>query len=421
MRNTEYLTRRKKKSFYVIGLNYRKTDVKTRGLFSLDASAKTAMLIEAKDKGIPSLSILTTCNRTELYGISENPFQLIKLLCKYAAGKLEDFDRLGYVYKEGQAIHHTFLVGTGLDSQIIGDFEVISQLRNSFKAAKEEGILNTYMERLVNTVVQASKRVKNETDLSSGAASVSFAAVQYMMKTIPRLSEKNILLFGTGEIGQNTVENLVKHIDYKDIILINRTRSRAEEIGGKFNLQVRGFKSLEAEVQKADILIVATGAQRPTITRPMLKGREKSLLILDLSVPHNVAGEVDQLEEITRVDVDELSQLTRNTLAHRRAEIPKAEEIIGAVKQEFLEWVHVRRFSPLIRALKEKFTTIKDNEIAYQSKKMSPFDRDQAEALGDRIVQKIISQFASYLRTNDTPLEESLEMITQVFHLDLKE
>lgn len=421
MEKTKYFTGQKKRTFYVIGLNYKKTDVAIRGLFSVEESAKTAMLIEAKAIGIDSLSILTTCNRTELYGVSENPFQLIKLLCKYTNGSLEDFDKLGYVYKDEQAIQHTFLVGTGLDSQILGDFEVISQLRNSFKEAKEEGILNTYMERLVNTVVQASKRIKNETELSSGATSVSFAAVHYIMETVPAPSDQNILLFGAGEIGRNTVENLVKHIDNKDIVLINRTRTKAEEVGGKFNLRVKDFETLQVEVRKADILIVATGAPFPTITKSILEGRDKPLLVLDLSIPQNVTEEVEQLADVRRLHVDELSRMTQETLAHRKTEVPKAMRIIDEVKQEFLEWVHVRRFAPIIRALKERFNEIKKSEIDYQRKKHHHFNEEQAEALGNRIVQKIITQFASHLRTNETPLEESLEMITQVFHLDLKE
>lgn len=419
MRNT--VQNIQKETFYVIGLNYKKADIETRGLFSFDESTKTAILLEAKDKGIPSLAILTTCNRTELYGISENPFQLIKLLCKYTKGSLEDFDRLGYVYIEKEAVSHTFLVGAGLDSQILGDFEVISQLRNSFKEAKEEDMLNTYMERLINTVIQASKRIKNETELSTGATSVSFAAVHYLMENIPQISEKNILLFGTGKIGRNTVENLVKHIDNKDITLINRTKEKADSIGGKYNLLVRDFKNLRSEINRADVVIVATGAQQPTITKAEVQEREKPLWILDLSVPRNVARDVEDLKTVRCIDVDELSRMTAATLEHRRREMPKAKSIIEDLKQEFLEWGHVRRFAPTIRALKQRFNEIKVNEIGYQRKKWEHFEEEQAEALGNRIVQKIITQFASHLRTNDAVLEESLEMITQVFNLDLEE
>lgn len=410
-----------KKTFYVIGLNYKKADIRTRGLFSIDSAVQTAMLMEAKDAGIWALSVLSTCNRTELYGISSNPFQLIRLLCKYTKGSLEDFDELGYVYKAEQAVRHIFRVGTGLDSQILGDFEVISQLRGCFKMAKEEEMLNTYMERLINSVIQASKRIKNETALSSGAASVSFAAVRYIMEHVRKTAQTKILLFGTGKIGRNTVENLVKHIPQAELVLINRTREKAEDLGLKFNLVVSGIEKLEEELKTTDVLIVATGSAVPTLTRVEVKKRKKPLLILDLSVPANVASDVGQLAGVRRIDLDTLSQLAQDTLSRRRAEVPKAEAIIEEIQQEFLDWVHIRQFAPTIRALKDRFSQIKDDEIAYQSKKIKGFNTAQAAVLGDRIVQKIITQFASHLRAHDQVMEEHLEMITQVFHLNLEE
>ncbi len=410
-----------KKTFYVIGLNYKKADIRTRGLFSIDSAVQTAMLMEAKDAGIWALSVLSTCNRTELYGISSNPFQLIRLLCKYTKGSLEDFDELGYVYKAEQAVRHIFRVGTGLDSQILGDFEVISQLRGCFKMAKEEEMLNTYMERLINSVIQASKRIKNETALSSGAASVSFAAVRYIMEHVRKTAQTKILLFGTGKIGRNTVENLVKHIPQAELVLINRTREKAEDLGLKFNLVVSDIEKLEEELKTTDVLIVATGSAVPTLTRVEVKKRKKPLLILDLSVPANVASDVGQLAGVRRIDLDTLSQLAQDTLSRRRAEVPKAEAIIEEIQQEFLDWVHIRQFAPTIRALKDRFSQIKDDEIAYQSKKIKGFNTAQAAVLGDRIVQKIITQFASHLRAHDQVMEEHLEMITQVFHLNLEE
>lgn len=420
MENTKAISH-EKKTFYVIGLNYRKADIQTRGLFSINRAAQTAMLLEAKDSEIWALSVLSTCNRTELYGISSNPFQLIKLLCKYTKGSLEDFDKWGYVYKAEQAVRHIFRVGTGLDSQILGDFEIISQLRSCFKRAKEEEMLNTYMERLINSVIQASKRIKNETALSSGAASVSFAAVRYIRAHVQQVFRKKIVLFGTGKIGRNTVENLVKHMAQAELVLINRTRKKAEDIGMKFNLVVKDFEALETEVKGADVLIVATGSPVPTLTQAHLKGRKKPLLILDLSVPENVASDVEQLPGVCRIDLDTLSRLTQDTLNRRKAEVPKAEAIIEEIQQEFLDWVHIRQFAPTIRALKERFNRIKADEIAYQSKKIKDFNAAQAEVLGDRIIQKILTQFASHLRAHDQAMEERLEMITQVFHLDLKE
>src|SRR5699024_4203556 len=231
------------------------------------------LLLDAKANGIKALSVLSTCNRTELYGITENPFVLIKLLCNYSEGSLEEFDQMGYVFKEKKAINHIFRVGIGLDSQILGDFEIISQLRNSFKKAKEEAMLNAYMERLINAVIQAGKKVKNETQLSSGTTSASYAAVKYIREHIPEISDKRILLFGIGKIGRNTIENLVKHTHNRHLSLINRTKARAEEVSKKYEFQVKDYENLSQEVSETDILIVATGAPHPTITKKILAKR----------------------------------------------------------------------------------------------------------------------------------------------------
>lgn len=256
--------------FYAVGLSYRKADAEIRGKFSLGPDAKTKLLEQAREEGISSLIVISTCNRTELYGFAEHPFQLIKLLCSNSQGSVEDFQRVAFVYKNHEAVNHIFRVGTGLDSQILGDFEIISQIKSGFIASKAHGLANAFFERLVNSVIQASKRIKNETELSSGATSVSFASVQYIMNNVPDIANKNILLFGTGKIGRNTCENLVKHTKNEHIVLINRTRDKAEKIAGKFNLVVKDYDMLPLEIPKADVLVVATGAEVPTIDRDIL-------------------------------------------------------------------------------------------------------------------------------------------------------
>ena len=201
----------KHSTFYAIGLSYKKADAEMRGKFSLDENAKKNLLDQAKKEGIESLFVTSTFNRTEIYGFAQHPFQLIKLLCENSQGTVEDFQKVAYVYKSKEALNHLFRVGTGLDSQILGDFEIISQIKQAFVESKNLGLTNYYLERLVNAVIQASKKVKNETEISSGATSVSFASVQYIMNNVPEIGNKNILLFGTGKIGRNTCENLVKH------------------------------------------------------------------------------------------------------------------------------------------------------------------------------------------------------------------
>ena len=405
--------------FYVIGLSYKKADAQLRGEFSLDHTAKTNLLIQAKSSGVESIVATSTCNRTEIYGFAAHPFELIKLLCDNTKGTVEDFQSVCYVYKNSDAIQHMFRVGAGLDSQILGDFEIISQLKLSAKISKKHSLLDAFLERLINAVIQASKRIKTETKLSSGATSVSFASVQYIKKTIEAISSKNILLFGTGKIGRNTCENLIKHTKNEHITLINRTRNKADKIAGKFKVLAKDYSQLQEEIIKSDILIVATGAQNPTIDKYLIQNK-KPLLILDLSIPKNVDENVTELPMVNLVHLDHLSQMTDETLEKRKQFIPVAESIISEIKAEFEAWLENRKFAPTIKALKEKLQVFATAEVDTQRKKINEFNEAQAELISANIVQKITNHFAHHLKDDSLSSDDSLELIKKVFQLDSK-
>ncbi len=407
----------KQTHFYAIGLSYKKADAEVRGHFSLSDAAKTTVLKQAKANGIESLLLVSTCNRTEIYGFAERPCILIDLLCENTKGTVEEFQNVAYVHKNNDAVSHMFRVGSGLDSQILGDFEIIGQLKAGAKRSKKIGLLNSYTERLLNSVIRASKRIKTETELSSGATSVSFASVQYIMNTIQNISDKNILLFGTGKIGRNTCENLVKHTKNPHITLINRTKDKAEAVAGKFNLLVKDYNNLQEEVNNSDIVIVATGAQNPTIYKSLIQTK-KPLLILDLSIPKNVNENVRELNNITLVHLDDLAKITDETLEKRKDYIPAAETIISEIKAEFNAWLDTLKFVPTIQAIKHKLTDLKNSEFSTHRKKLSDFNEEQAELISNNLIQKITNQFAHHLREDNNSSDESLELIKKIFQLE---
>ena len=407
----------KKTSFYVIGISHKKADAKLRGDFSLSPTKKAALLDQAKAKGIESIVATSTCNRTEVYGFVQHPSELIDLLCENTSGTAEIFNSVAYTLKDNAAVEHMFRVGAGLDSQILGDFEIISQLKSSARVSKKYNLLDAYLERLINSVIQASKRIKTETKLSTGATSVSFASVQYILNSIKDVNSKNILLFGTGKIGRNTCENLIKHTKNDHITLINRTRERAEKIAGKFKVLVKDYSQLQEEIEKADILIVATSAQNPTIDKQIIQNK-KELLILDLSIPKNVDENVRSLPNVSLTHLDELSNITDETLEKRKEFIPVAEAIIEGIKSEFLEWLEHRKFAPTIKALKEKLNVFAEAEIEMQRKKLKNFNQPQADLLSAQIVQKITNHFAHHLKEENNSIDTSLELIQKIFQLD---
>jgi glutamyl-tRNA reductase len=407
----------KHSTFYVVGLSYKKADADIRGKFSLDDAGKKNVLKQAQQEGIESLLVTSTCNRTEIYGFAQHPFQLIKLLCDNSQGTVEDFQKVAYIYKNQEAVRYMFRVGTGLDSQILGDFEIISQIKSAFTESKSMNLVNAFIERLVNSVIQTSKRIKNETEISSGATSVSFASVRYIFSNVHDIANKNILLFGTGKIGRNTCENLVKHTKHEQITLINRTKDKAERLARKLDLVVKDYSDLQLEIQKADVLVVATGAHNPTVDKAILN-LKKPLLILDLSIPKNVNENVTTVDGVTLVHMDHLSQITDETLENRKKHIPAAEVIIEEIMDDFLAWTKQRKFAPTINALKEKLNSIKESELSVQRKKLSNFDEAQAELISARIIQKITNHFASHLKDDTTMVDESIEWIEKIFQIE---
>ena len=409
----------KNPSLHIIGISYKNASALLRGKYSLDFQNSKKLLFDAKKGGIKSIIVNSTCNRVEIYAQTNNPQTIIKLLCKHSLGNQEDFKCFGYILKDDDAINHIFRVGTGLESQILGDFEIIAQMRKSFKISKEKGLISPYFDRLFSSVMQASKRIKNETELSSGATSVSFAAVRYILDNVSNLKSKKILLFGVGKIGRNTCENLVKHTSNKQITLINRTQDKARKIAGKFKLIVKNISKISDEIRNTDILIVATASTSPTITEKIVS-TSKRLLILDLSLPKNVDEKLKLRPDINLLDLDYLSTITDKNLKKRKQYIPKANAIIHETKQDFNNWVETRKYAPTVNALKTKLKKIQDNKINVLKKKSSILSEENVLEVGDHLIQKITNQIANHLKESKE-FEEELESVRTIFQLDSNE
>ena len=403
------------RNLYNIGVSYKKADAHTRGRYSLSKENQIKLLKEAKEIGFEGIFILSTCNRTEITGFAEHPYQLIQLLCKYSDGNVEEFARISNVYKGNEAVNQLFRIGTGLESQILGDYEIVGQLKLAFKLAKKYHTINAHLERLINLVLQASKKVKNTTQLSSGTTSVSYAAVQYIIQNIPSYNSKNILVFGLGKMGKHTCKNLAEYTKNKAVCLINRTEVKAISfVKEHTSIRNSSIENLTQEIANSDILIVSTGSDTPTVTKEHLSS-DKEILILDLSMPENVDTSVSEFENVSLVNVDELSKITLETLSTRQKEVPKAEEIIEVHKEEFNDWLNNRKLVPAINALKESLEAIQKDEINFQKKKIKNFDENHAEILTNRFIQKITTQFVKHLKEEETSVNDSIQIMSKVF------
>lgn len=340
-------------NFYVAGINYKKSDASIRGQFAISNDQYSRILEKASEQGLNELFILSTCNRTEIYGFAGCAHQLASLLTSETAGNLETFTQAAYFKNGIEAIEHVFNVGAGLDSQILGDYEIVGQLKSAIRFSKENGFVSAFIERLINCVLQSSKLIKNNTELSGGTVSVSFAAVQYIRHHVINPSSKNILLLGVGKIGRNTCKNLVDYLETTNITLINRSPEKAAELAEELGLKYASLDNLDEEVKKADIILVATNSAEPVILQQHVEGHGEKLII-DLSIPYNVETAAQHLENVKLVNVDELSKLKDETLKMRLAEVPKAKAIITELMQEFEEWCEMRKHVPMLKDLKMK-------------------------------------------------------------------
>ncbi len=378
--------------FFIAGINYKKADAAIRGQFAISNEQYQHILTLAPSFGVNELFILSTCNRTEIYGFAENVSQLIDLLCTQTKSPKEVFINSVYIKNGMDAIEHLFNVGAGLDSQILGDYEIVGQIKQAVKFSKEHDRINAFTERLFNCVLQSSKAIKNETELSGGTVSVSFAAVQYIKERVKDIADKRILLIGTGKIGRNTCKNLVDYLDTKKITLINRSEEKSSSLADEMGLISSSYDLIDKEIKKADIIIVATNAEQPIIKRSDLIHSKQKLLI-DLSIPNNIEGTAKQLSHIELMNVDDLAKINDATLQKRESEIPKAKQIIAEHIAEFMEWHEMRRHVPLLKAVKTKLNEIHSNPLFSASAKInSPVISTEEK------IQKVINGMASKMR-----------------------
>lgn len=382
-------------TFFIAGINYKKSDAISRGQYAINSNQYTSLLSLAPKFGIKEMFVLSTCNRTEIYGFADDVLSLCSLLCTQTQGSLDNFIEMSYVKNGRKAIEHLFDVAAGIDSQILGDYEIIGQIKQSVKFSKKLGFVGAYIERLVNDVLQSSKLIKNTTALSGGTVSVSFAAIQYIKENIPNIKDAKILLLGTGKIGRNTCKNLIDYLDTKNITLLNRTESKAAELAAELGLHFAPMDELAIQVAASDVIVVATNSPEPVIFSSHLIGKGKKLII-DLSIPYNVEIEAQKLPNITLINVDELSKIKDLTLQKREAEVPKAKVIIEKYISDFLSWHQMRRNVPVLKAVKNKLEQMNSgsfffNNYSSEINKISPTDTEQK-------IQKVISGMAVKMR-----------------------
>jgi glutamyl-tRNA reductase len=319
----------------VAGVSFKTTELLSRSRFAFNAEACRYAYIDSL-QGLPFF-ILSTCNRTELYAWTDFVEPVMEILRVQAQCSAEELNKTIYVKKDIQAVDHFFRVAAGLESQIIGDYDIISQIKTAFKGAKEQRRTNGILEKLFNFALQASKEVKNSTSFSDGTMSVPYAVVKQLLG---RDDIRTITVAGAGETGELVIKYLRSYLPYCDIRLVNRDEERLQSLASKFDVMQFPITALHQSLVGSDVLIVTTNASGPIVERSHIEGTGLKL-IFDLSVPRNVSPNVYRMN-IPVLDTDRISEGIQTNINNRLSEIPKVEAIISGHAAAFADWMKRR-------------------------------------------------------------------------------
>jgi len=404
-------------SFYSIGISHWNCPLEIREQFSIDKQQSIDFISDLKALGGSAFTI-STCNRTQVFANNTNIHQLKEKFIKYSGNQNDNFEKYGFILQGDEAIQNLFEVSTGIDSQILGDLQIFSQVKDGVEIAKNNDCINSHMDRLLQFVFQANKEVQSFTTISKGAASVAHAAIlKIRQKTEHLRKDKNILLLGTGEIGQRTLENLNSQTKAK-ITIINRTLEKAQEIAKSQKVNYAPIESLVHEIAKADVVVVATSSKEYTINEEHIANLNSEKLFIDLSVPRNIDPKLASNQFIELVDMDQLNAEADKTLENRKKDIPKAKTIINLHKLEFEDWSKLHTLGPTIKNLKMTFEEMKNSEIEKYKGQYQQDELERIKPLIDSIVKKISSKNIEYLRYRYRVDKDILEVMREMYKIN---
>jgi glutamyl-tRNA reductase len=401
-------------SLAVVGVSHRTAPLEVRERFVVDAQAGAVALRRLAATGCTEAVLLSTCNRTELYmrapGAHPDASVIGARFLSDQAGMPEvDADRYLYTLHDDGVVHHLFRVVASLDSMILGEAQIQGQVKAAYERAVESNsgdfVVGPVLARLFETALRVGGRVRSETRLGTGAASVPSASIELAHKIFGSLEGKRALVLGAGDMSELTMECL-RGAGVSDIMVANRTAARADELSRRLHTRSVSFDDVASLMRDVDIIATATSAPHAVITRSMAEaalasGRRTPLLILDIALPRDVEREVGDMPNVFLYDIDDLSQVVEGTLERRRSEIAVAERIILEGAHEFRAWYRARNVVPLIRELRGRADDLRELETARALRTLShlsPSDKAAVENLTRQLLNKVLHSPTARLR-----------------------
>ncbi len=416
----------------VVGLSHKTAPVEMREkvAFAPDCLHEAALTV----RGLPGVRegiILSTCNRVEVYAATrrreEGVESLLKFMSEHHGIPLEELRPHLYVYAGIDAVRHVFRVASSLDSMVVGEPQILGQVKDAYDKAVQGAATGHVLNRFMHKAFSTAKRVRTETRIAQSAVSVSFAAVELARKIFGELSGKTVLVIGAGEMCELAATHLVEN-GVDSVLVTNRTLSRAEALAEKFNGRAIPFESFADELHHADIVISSTGAPHQVVTATQVRAamkerRQKPMFLIDIAVPRDMEPAINDLPNVFLYDVDDLAVIVEENKRERAKEAEKAEEIVAEEVESFLKWIKMLDVQPTIRQLREQFDEIRRTELEKSLKTfaegLSDKQRKSLEAMTQAIVNKILHQPTICLKqlAEDPEVDLSLDAVRRVFGL----
>ncbi|MCL5022753.1 MAG: glutamyl-tRNA reductase [Nitrospirae bacterium] len=374
----------------VIGLNHKTADVDVREKLAFNGPKLEEGLLRLSElQGVEEAIVLSTCNRVELYACVKDPEEaygaIRAFLSEYHGLDGPSLDRSLYLHVDREAVRHVFRVGASLDSMVVGEPQILGQLKDAFEFALERKTTGMLLNKLMKKTISVAKRVRTETKIAENAVSISFAACELARKIFADLSGKAFMLLGAGEMAELAAKHMM-NFGVKSVTVANRTYERGCELASEFDGRAIPFEEFLKEMVFADIVICSTGApayvlHREEMQRVMKERKQKPVFIIDISVPRNIDPEVNELDNVYLYDVDDLQGVVESNIQERHKEAAKAEDIVEEEIESFEKWLFSLNSVPTIVALRSKAETIRREELERLMNKCPELGEKQRKAI----------------------------------------
>jgi len=413
---------------HVVGVNHSTTPIEVREKLAVGSKQFPGALVLLGDYVSQGL-ILSTCNRTEVYSVSDSASSAQSGNVDFlrAWSKTSDADLLPYLYfyQDEAAVEHLFRVAAGLDSMIIGEFEILGQVKQSIEEAEKADMVKVPLRSLFHQALQVGRLVREKTGISRNALSVSSVAVDLATKAIGDLGNRKALVIGTGEAGR-LVAKALKERGISQITATSRSYETAAALAMALGGSSVNIGNLSEELVICDIVISCTGAPHfildlRTVQDAMQARSGRPLVVIDIAVPRDVEPEVRQIDNLFLYDIDDLTHLSSLNRRQRETEIRRAMEIVKAEMQRFASWWQATEVTPIISSLVKKADDIRRAQLDITLKKLrqlTPEEQESMEAMTKAIVQKILHHPIQYLKDNAHTREDYASLVNELFQLD---